>query len=153
MRVDIEEANNLAAKKPEKTATMNHQLTEMLTEMNASYPYYNPSNKELPGQTSVCTVKSHKVTENTVEFVFKENGAKVVRADLIYTLNGGEKYEEWFRTPATLKGGTTTSVELPAGTTHYYLNLVDVNNFMVSYPEVGQKGGLAKHALSEIEAR
>jgi arylsulfatase A-like enzyme len=149
VRVDIEESKNLAAAMPEKTAALNRRLTEMLTEMKASYPYYNPTNKSLPGQDSVCTVLSRKQIGNTVKFSFKENGAKVVRADLIYTLNGGEKYEEWFRAPVTLRNGTTASVELPAGTTHYYLNLVDENNFLVSYPEAeGSPTGYAAAALS-----
>ncbi|MDF7799960.1 sulfatase [Pontiellaceae bacterium B1224] len=148
VRVDIEEAHNLAAQMPEKTAALNRQLTEMLTGMQASYPYYNPENKDLPGQDSVCSVQSHKETGNTAVFTFKENGAEIVRADLIYTLNGGEEYEEWFRAPVTLSG-TTASVELPAGTTHYYLNLVDENNFLVSYPEViGSRGDYSKQALA-----
>jgi len=151
-RVDIEEAINLAAKMPEKTEQMNRLLTEKLTEMRASYPYYNPNYKSqvdlLPGQDSVCTVKSHQVDGQSVKCVFKENGAEVTQADLIYTLNGGEKYEEWFRMSADLSGGTTASVQLPAGTTHYYFNLVDENQFLVSYPEVkSSKTGFAKSAL------
>ena len=149
VRVDIEEAKNLAATMPEKTAAMNRQLTEMLTEMKASYPYYNPANKTLPNHDSVCTILSHKVSGNTVEFVFKENGAKVLRADLIYTLNGGEKYEEWFRLPDIEKSSTTASAELPTGTTHFYLNLVDEHNFLVSYPEITKPtGGFSSQAIS-----
>ena len=151
-RVDIEEAVNLAAKMPEKTAEMNRQLTEMLTEMKASYPYYNPKHKArlepIPGQDSVCTVKSNNVNGDTVECIFSENGAKVIQADLIYTLNGNEKYEEWFRVPANLSDGTTASVKLPTGTTHYYFNLVDENRFLVSHPEVKKSDkGFANSAL------
>ena len=119
-RVDIEEAVNLAAEMPEKTAAMNQQLTEMLTEMQASYPYYNPKAQSIPGRDSVCTVESHELDGGKVKCVFKENGAKVTQADLIYTLNGG----------------TTASIDLPARTTHYYINLVDENQFLVSYPDV-----------------
>lgn len=134
---------------PEKTAAMNGRLTEILTEMKASYPYYSPTNKGLPHQGLVCTILSHKVAGNKVEFVFKENGAKVLRADLIYTLNGGEKYEEWFRVPDIDKSSTTASAELPTGTTHYYLNLIDENNFLVSYPEITKpKGGFSSQAIS-----
>ena len=148
-RVDIEEAVNLAATMPEKTTAMNRRLTEMLTEMKASYPYYNPRNASLPRQESVCRVRSHQKTGSAVEFAYTENGAKVVRADLIYTLNGGEKYEEWFRAPATLAGETTASAVLPEGTTHYYLNLVDENSFLVSYPEIKRaKEGYTSSALS-----
>ncbi len=149
VRVDIEEANNLAVQMPERTAALNRRLTEMLTRMEASYPYYNPQNKTLPGQDSVCTILSHEIKGNTVTCIFRENGAKVVRADLIYTLNGSEKYEEWFRVPATLTSGTMATIELPAGTTHYYLNLIDENSFLVSYPEVtGSRGDYSTAALS-----
>ena len=149
VRVDLEEAHNLAAAMPGKTNSMNGRLTEMLSEMKASYPYYNPKDKDLPNQDSVCTILSHKVTGTKVEFVFKENGAKVVRADLIYTLNGGDQYEEWFRVPDIRTSRTTATVELPTGTTHYYLNLADDNNFLVSYPEITKpKGGFTKQAIS-----
>lgn len=117
--------------------------------MKASYPYYNPERTDLPGHDLVCTVESHQRKGKVVNYTFAEHGAKVVRADLIYTLNAGDKYEEWFRTPAELTSGTTASVELPAGTTHYYLNLVDENNFLVSYPAISpRRGDYSKSALS-----
>ena len=59
-----------------------------------------------------------------------------MRANLIYTLNGGARYEEWFRKPATLMPGLKVSAVLPEGTTHYVINLIDENEFLVSYPEV-----------------
>ncbi|MGY9015561.1 MAG: hypothetical protein ACKVG9_09855, partial [Rhodospirillales bacterium] len=40
-RVDIEEAKNLVPHAPERTKDMNNRLTQVLTEMNASYPYFN----------------------------------------------------------------------------------------------------------------
>jgi ribulose-5-phosphate 4-epimerase/fuculose-1-phosphate aldolase len=43
LRGDIEEAKNLADAMPEKTAALNRKLTEVLTEMKASYPYNNPN--------------------------------------------------------------------------------------------------------------
>jgi hypothetical protein len=149
-RVDIEEAKNLAAEMPEKTQQLNKQLTKMLTEMKASYPSYNPNYRsDLPGKKTVPSILSHKKNGSAVEFSFEENGAKVVHADLIYTLNGGEKYEEWFRTAATILPGGKVSAELPVGTTHYFINLIDENNFLLSYPEIpNSKGGFAKLALS-----
>ncbi|WPJ96206.1 sulfatase [Coraliomargarita algicola] len=136
-RGDIEEANNLVDAFPEKAQQMNAKLTEMLTEMNASYPYYNPNCKwPLPHKEKVCEVLSHQRQGDQVTFTYRENGAKVVRANLIYTLNGGARYEEWFRQPATLGGDSTVSAQLPAGTTHYIINLIDENNFLESYPEV-----------------
>jgi uncharacterized sulfatase len=136
-RADIEESKNLAASMPEKAMAMNQRLTDILTEMKASYPYYNPHYRgDLPGKDTVPVVLSHALKGLRAEFTYRENGAKVVRADLIYTLNGGQRYEEWFRTPAQLLPGAKVAVELPAGTTHYFINLIDENNFIVSYPEV-----------------
>ena len=122
---------------PEKTKEMHKQLTEILTEMKASYPYYNPDYKgALPNKEKVCTVLSHEQKGDLVEFTYQENGAKVVRADLLYTLNGGQRYEEWFRKPATLLAGKKVSAQLPKRTTHSLINLIDENNFLKSYPEV-----------------
>ncbi|MGZ0655739.1 sulfatase [Coraliomargarita sp. W4R72] len=146
-RGDIEEANNLADSFPEKTQQMNAELTEMLTEMKASYPYYNPDYKwPLPNKEKVPEVLSHQQQGDQVTFTYRENGAKVVRANLIYTLNAGETDEEWFRQPATLEEDFTVSAQLPAGATHYVINLIDENNFLESYPEVI---GLSDHIRSK----
>ncbi len=140
-RGDIEESKNLAEAMPEKTQEMNERLTEVLREMKASFPYYHPdSTASLPHKGEVCVVLAHRQEGQSVELTFRENGAKVTHANLIYTLNGGERYEEWFRAAATLKGKGRATAELPEGTTHYYLNLVDENQFLRSYPEVVAKG-------------
>jgi len=135
-RIDIEEANNLATSMPEKTASMNVTLTEILTDMEASYPYYNPNCKRLPKRVNVPSVLSNSRAGDTVVFAYKENRAKVIRANLIYTLNGGDFYEEWFREPATLLPSEKVSAQLPKGTSHYLINLIDENNFLVSYPKM-----------------
>lgn len=136
-RVDIEESRNLVESMPDRAANMDARLTAALTEMKASYPYYNPAcSTPVPNSENVCTVESHKRQGQRVRFTYRENGARVTHADLIYTLNGGEQYEEWFRTPATLQGSNEVTTELPEGTTHYYLNLIDENQFLRSYPEV-----------------
>ena len=136
-RVDIEEAHNLAEQMPEKAQILNGRLTEVLTEMEASYPYYNSKySRDLPGKDTVCSVRSHKQERRKVEFSYVENGAKVVRANLLYTLNGGDRYEEWFQAPASLQPSHKVTAVLPKGTTHYVINLIDENNFLVSYPEV-----------------
>ena len=57
-------------------------------------------------------------------------------ANLLYTLDGGTKGEEWFRLPANLASETTATAILPKGTSHYLINLIDENNFLVSYPEL-----------------
>ena len=152
VRVDIEEANNLADAISEKATLMNARLTDILTEMKASYPYYNPyTSRPLPNKDKVCTVLSHRQTDDIAEFTYRENGAKVIRANLIYTLNGGQRYEEWFRAQATLLPGGKVSVTLPKGTTHYFLNLVDENNFLRSYPEVLDEATLSKSLVKYAE--
>jgi len=136
-RVDLEESRNLAESMPDLTTKMNALLTAALTEMKASYPYYNPAcSTPVPSSEKVCTVESHKRQGHRISFTYSENGASVTHADLIYSLNGGQQYEEWFRMPATLQGNNEVTAELPEGTTHYYLNLIDENQFLRSYPEV-----------------
>ncbi len=144
-RVDIEESNNLAVSMPEKAQQMNARLTEILTEMQASYPYYNPSFRNaLPNKESVCKALKHEQKGTTVEVAYEEHGAKVTRANLLYTLNGGKKSEEWFRIPASLLPGMKASAELPEGTTHYVINLIDENNFLVSHPDVPGQSTMGK---------
>lgn len=136
-RVDIEEANNLATSYPEKTKGMNKQLTSILTEMNASYPSYNPYyKKDMEHKETVPTILSASKENNLVTFKYQENGAKVVKANLIYTTNGGHRYEEWFKTEAKINTNGTITVSLPKETTHYIINVIDTHNFLVSYPEI-----------------
>ena len=152
VRVDIEEKKNLAESMPDKASEMNTRLTEVLTEMEASYPYYNPHGHRAPDtKQNVCTVLSHDQTGDEVVFTYRENGAKVERANLIYTLNGGARYEEWFHAPAKLAAGNKAVAELPEGTTHYFLNLIDENQFLRSYPEVldGKNVSLGDVAFAE----
>jgi hypothetical protein len=64
-----------------------------------------------------------------------------VRADLLYTSNGGGRFEEWFRAPARILPGGKISAKLPKEATHYLINLIDENQFLVSYPEMNSKVG------------
>jgi len=137
VRVDIEEANNLAKKMPDLTRKLNEKLTEQLSEMKASYPVYNPSySGKLPNKETIPTVNSNTKEGSKVSFSYTENGAKVVEANLLYTLNGGEKEEEWFRVSVDLSTKNMASAMLPVGTTHYVINLIDEHNYLVSYPEM-----------------
>ncbi|WP_442506764.1 sulfatase [Novipirellula sp. SH528] len=135
-RVDIEESKNLVSSMPEKAQRINAQLTEILTEMNASYAYFNPVyNGDLPHKENVPTVTSEERVGNVARVKFKENGAKVVRGELMYTTLGGQPNEEWFSAPAVVEDGTVVA-SLPSGTTHYIFNIIDENNYLVSYPPV-----------------
>jgi len=118
---------------PEKTASMNERLTEILTEMEASYPYLNPLCHRNPAtREKVPTILSHKQSGSTVTVNYEENGAKVVRADLIYKLSDSA----WLRNPASLMPEDRVEAELPEGTTHYLINLVDENDYLVCYPQI-----------------
>ena len=78
-------------------------------------------------------------------------GAKVVLADLIYTPNGGHRDEEWLRVSARLVGDDKVVADLPGDATHYFVNLVDENNFLRSYPEMtdGKKPAKRKRTFTE----
>lgn len=134
-RVDIEEAKNLATKMPEKVAELNARLSDILAEMKASYPYWNPDFKnDLPNKNKVPAITGHKVDGQTVEATYKEKGSRVVRADAIYcTKSSGD---EWFRVIGEAHNGTA-KITLPADATACYINLIDENNFLVSHPKAG----------------
>ncbi len=134
-RLDIEESKNLADSMPDKVKLMDEKLTAQLTEMKASYPYYSPHyNGNLPNKEKIPTEVAHRIKDNLLKVTFKENGAKVVRADLIYTTQKSEKgYQEWFPAPMELKN-QKASIELPADTQYFYVNLIDENQFLTSYP-------------------
>lgn len=153
-RDDIEESNNLAESMPEKVQELAGRLNTILDGMNATYPYYNPECREdLPHKERVPTVVSQTRSGNKAEFTYQENGAKVVRADLIYTINGGDRDEEWLRVLASVPSPGTVTAELPNGTTHYYINLIDENSFLVSYPQaVGKKDMFSPAALGSTNA-
>lgn len=134
-REDIEESKNLVNDLPEKAKELDTKLSALLEDMEASYPYYNPASQDdIPGKGNVPSVSDHNKQGRSIELTFQENGAKVVRANLIYTLNGDSAEEEWFRKPITVSSGLSLKFELPEGTTHYVINLIDENNFLVSYP-------------------
>ena len=137
-RVDLEEAKNLASQMPEKVKEMADLLHASLTEMKASTPYYNPYFKgKLPHKEKAPIALKATQSGDTVQLSYQENGAKVLRADLIYTLNAGHKYEEWFRQSASIDPeGKIVTAQLPKGTTHYFINLIDQNHYLVSHPKI-----------------
>ena len=78
---------------------------------------------------------------------YRNKGANVKYADLIYTPNDGR---EWLLTSGTLSPDTAT-FKLPAGITHYFINLIDENNFLTIYPPVDD-ATLKKEKLSLVDA-
>ncbi len=153
-RVDIEEMDDLADSMPEKAQQMDRLLQQRLEAMNASFPYLNPfCRSDLPHKENVCKVLESGQKDNRVWLKYAEQGNRVVRADLLYTTNGGQKYEEWYRASAKLESGNAVSAILPEGTTHYLFNLVDEHQFLVSHPRMGsmsdyKKGNYSTKAFS-----
>ena len=136
-RVDIEESKNLATKMPEKAKEMDQLLGKRLEKLNAKFPYLNPNHKSaIATKSKVPTIIDHGINGKEVWLKYKNNGAKVVKAELIYTTNGGIRGEIWF--PINMENSDDkVYVTLPKGTTHYVFNLVDENNFLISYPDPG----------------
>ncbi|MFC7337750.1 sulfatase [Haloferula chungangensis] len=135
-RIDIEESNNLASNMPERAKQMDEALQLRLDEMKASPPYLNPrSPAKPPGSETTPLPRENGRDGDQVWMSFDERGAKVTEAHLIYTDNGGDRYEEWYREPADLGDGRVQAT-LPPGTTHYVFNLIDENHFLVSHPEM-----------------
>lgn len=137
VRIDIEESLNLADTMPARTKQLHEQLLATLDEMKASVPYLNPHyHRGLRGHETICRVINHEQRGREVYFAYEENGASVKNVDLIYTLNGGDRYEEWYRKEAQILSIGQGRAELPKGTTHFVLNLIDENQFLVSYPDL-----------------
>ncbi|MDB9741406.1 sulfatase [Akkermansiaceae bacterium] len=144
-RVDIEEKHNLAATKPKLTAALKSELEQRLIEMKASYPYYNPNRtRKLKFSENIPTVESYQIEGNQLTIQFKEHGAKVTTASLLYTLNGQQIYEEWFKAEADTVTDDTCFFTIPAGSTHLFVNLVDSNNFLVTYPQLPNSSKITK---------
>ena len=136
-RVDIEEANDLSKSKPALTRELNELLQSHLDEMQASPPFLYPSSPAaLPKKNKVCVPLDHGRKGQEVWATYKESGANVVSANLIYTNNGGKRYEEWYRLPASITSDGKVTATLPADATHYVFNLIDENHFLVSYPKM-----------------
>jgi len=154
-RVDIEESKNLATAMQEKTKMMDKKLTESLTEMKASYPSYNPNCKtELPNKNTTPSVSHHILTDDKLKVSLKTNGAKIITAQLIYTtFNTNSGYQEWFPKPMAIQDDETSAiVTLPKNTKYCFVNLIDENNFLVSYPEITPllRNGKKKIAPSDL---
>jgi hypothetical protein len=122
--------------------------------MKASLPYWNPYCKTpVTNHEKVPAVTGHTVDGHTVTATFKENGARVVRADLIYAISApgkrGQASQEWFRAFAEIENGQLKGT-LPPEATHTYINLIDENNFWVNYPQAS--GSKTKGRGGEAES-
>ena len=146
-RDDIEEAKDLSRMLPAKTAALNTELSQAIKQMGGREPYFNPTASGLPKSDRAPHILGHEQAGNMLVVSYRKNGADVTYADLIYTPNEGR---EWL-----LASGKVLSDEivykLPSGTTHYYINLIDENNFLTIYPPIDD-ATLKKENLSLVEA-
>jgi len=122
--------------------------------LDAGMTNYNPSctKIKMPGAGKFVSVIDQQRTNRRVRLRYQENGAKLLTARVIYSLNGDDRDSEWFPLeakiiPSSGKNPAKVEATLPPKTTHYVYNLVDENNFLVTYPKLDPKN-LAGTALS-----
>lgn len=140
--VDREEMVDLWNTETEVTAALGAELHSWLAEVGANVPHYNPKygGGNLPNQGRVPAAIAHGGTGSVVWVEYETDQAAVVRVDLLYTLEGDGVDQDWFRLEATITEPGRAEAIVPDGTTHYLFNLIDENNFLVSYPDVGTIG-------------
>ena len=143
VRHDIEEAHDLAVAMPEKTAELEALLDQRLQATGGRLPHHNPTSKyDLVDKDKAPVVLRHEQQGNRLSVFYRNNGAELAYADLIYSPNNGR---EWLRASGQLQGEDRVGFELPEKTTHYFVNLIDENNFLTVYPKgdyrsIKQKG-------------
>ncbi len=151
IRVDIEESVNLWNTETNIAEELGAELKTWLADVGANVPHYNPkyTSGNLPNQGLVPAATANGKAGDVVWVEFETNQAEVVRVDLLYTFEGFNVDQDWFRMPATITGPGRAEATAPEGTTHYVFNLIDENNFLVSYPDVGTTGdGIPDSALA-----
>ncbi len=137
---DIGEAVEVSAQYPKKTQSMAAELEKVMKRMGAIPAYRNPNcTLPLTNQDQVPVVTANGRDGNKVWATYSQEKAKVVGAQLHYTINGGTGREDWFVSSADISPEGRVTAELPAGTTHYVFNLIDENDFLVSFPDVGAR--------------
>jgi len=142
IRVDIEEMVDLRDTETNTAAVLGAELKTWLADVGANVPHYNPNyaSGTLPNQGQVPAATANGRNGSVVWVEYETNKAAMARVDLLYTFEGDSVNQDWFRTPATITAPGHAEVSVPEGTTHYLFNLIDENNFLVSYPDVGTTG-------------
>lgn len=152
-RVDIEERNDIAEQNAQLVDKMSQLLNNKLEEMNAQYPYKNPKSPFYGKNVKTCSIAEESCTEGKAKIKIIPGNAPIQKVLLLYTLNGNQKHEEWFQTNAVLDSEGYATAILPKGTTHYVWSIIDSENFLVNYPEMGdmrdyKNGNYAIQALT-----
>lgn len=146
-RVDIEEAKDLSEALPTKTVALDTELSQAIKRMGGREPYFNPTASGLAKSGQAPHIIGHKQDGNMIVVSYRKNGADVTYADLIYTPNEGR---EWLLASGEISPDEVI-YKLPLGTTHYFINLVDENNFLTIYPPIDDQT-LKKENLSLVDA-
>jgi len=152
---DIHEATDVSEQHAELTAELAEEHQAMLEDLGGMPAYRNPNgSKKLPHQDRVPTVLKHGNAGDGVVWVeFETDRSAVVEATLYVTRNGGSPREDWFPAPAQVVGKGRVEASVPEGTTHYVFNLVDENDFLISYPEVGFRKDVAVQSVFALPYR
>ena len=143
---DISESLDVSDTYPDVVAELKAKLFTTLDSIGATSPYRNPDfmfPQVMSNLEFVPTVLSDGKSDTTtawVEFEGPADGkAAITKASLIYALDGYSAYPEWFYTDASIVSDTRVEATLPTGTTHYFFNLVDANNYLISHPYIAPK--------------
>jgi len=136
-RCDIEERHDLAADDPQLSEALDRRLTELIESAGGRLPYGNPrSPRPLPGKEQAPEIVGHQRQGREVRVAVRTNGVRLEHADIIYSPNNGR---EWLRMPAAIVDEQTVTATLPPEASHYFINLVDANNFLVIDPVVDRE--------------
>ena len=161
-RLDWEESKDLSRERPHIAESMKIELLAFLEEMNAGMTFNNPTctRVNIPGADKIISVIDQQRTNRRVRLRYRVNGAKLAKARVIYSFNGDNKDSEWFPLDAKIipsSGSNPAKVEavLPPKTTHYVFNLIDENNFMLSYPKLKKDdlGGTSLRVTKYLSGR
>ena len=97
-RMDWEEVRDLSKEQPGLAREMKDELLEFLKDLDAGMTYYNPTctRVKMPGAGKVISVIDQQLINRRVRLRYQNNGAELVRARIIYSMNGTEKDSEWF---------------------------------------------------------
>ena len=145
-RGDIEESKDLSEDLPKKKAVLSAELSKLISEMGGREPHFNPQASEIPKSNQSPRIIGHAQEDNRAVVSYENKGTDIRHADLIYTPNEGR---EWLRAHGEI-GPTEAVFSIPEGTTHYFFNLIDENNFLTVYPSLDD-ATLAKEDRSLVD--
>ena len=147
--VDITEQNNVSEQHPALVQELVAELRTQLNDMGAYAAYRNPKTTMPLADKEEVPVVLKDGREGELVWAEYETGKSAVKdAMLIYTYNGGTPREDWFSKRAQITSAGRVEARLPDNVTHYVFNLIDENDFLISYPEVGPMGKVLNSSVA-----